>query len=404
MLTDAVVRNTKPSAKSQRLFDERGLYLEVAPTGGKWWRFKYRFGGKEKRLSLGTYPDVSLKDARERREAARKQLANGVDPGVIRKAERAASGIPEEGETLERVAREWHKKFLGDASQVHSDEVLHRLERDVFPWVGARPMKSVTAPELLAVVQRIESRGAPETARRVLQYLSRIGRYAVATARAERDSAADLRGALPPANKSHLASLTEPKAVAGLLRAIDGYAGAIIVRCALRLAPLVFVRPGELRKAEWAEVNLDEAEWRIPAERMKMRELHIVPLARQALEVLGDLHPLTGRGKYLFPSVRSPGRPISENTLNAALRRMGFTKEEMCAHGFRSLASTMLNELGWNRDWIERQLAHGERDAVRASYNFAQYLPDRKRMMAAWADHLEGLKEGAKIIPMVCNG
>lgn len=402
MLTDAMIRNAKPGPKAVRIFDERGLYLEVAPSGGKWFRFKYMFGGKEKRISLGVYPDVSLKQARERREEARKKVADGVDPSEVRKAGKAAAIA--EGETLEVVAREWHSKFLDNASAGHSREIIHRLERDVFPWVGSTPMKEITAPALLAVVRRVESRGAPETARRLLQYLSRVGRYAVATGRAERDAAADLRGALPPANKKHFATLTDPKAVADLLRTIDGYEGGHIVRCALRLAPLVFVRPGELRKAEWAEFDLDGAEWRIPAERMKMKELHIVPLSRQSLEVLRELFPLTGRGKFLFPSVRSMGRPISENTLNGALRRMGFTKEEICSHGFRSMASTMLNELGWNRDAIEKQLAHGERNAVRASYNFAQYLPERRKMMTAWADHLDALKAGAKISPIRAAG
>ena len=360
--------------------------------------FQVQLWGKEKRISLGTYPDVTLKDARERRDTARKQVANGVDPSEARKAEKA--GIISDVETFELVAREWHKIFLKNTGADHSREILHRLERDVFPWVGATPMKSITAPALLAVVRRIESRGAPETARRVLQYLSRVGRYAVATGRAERDAAADLRGALPPGTKKHFASLTEAKEVAGLLRAMDDYQGNLIVRCALRLAPLVFVRPGELRKAEWTEINFDGAEWRIPAARMKMKELHIVPLAPQAVGILRELLPLTGSGRYLFPSVRSVSRPISENTLNGALRRMGFTKEEMCAHGFRSLASTMLNEMGWNRDAIEKQLAHGERNAVRASYNFAQYLPERRRMMLSWANHLEALKAGAKVVPL----
>lgn len=402
MLTDAMIRNAKPGPKAVRIFDERGLYLEVAPSGGKWFRFKYMFGGKEKRISLGVYPDVSLKQARERREEARKKVADGVDPSEVRKAGKAAAIA--EGETLEVVAREWHSKFLDNASAGHSQEIIHRLERDVFPWVGSTPMKEITAPALLAVIRRIEERGAVETARRVLQYLSRVGRYAVATGRAERDAAADLRGALPPANKKHFATLTDPKAVADLLRTIDGYEGSHIVRCALRLAPLVFVRPGELRKAEWEEFDLDGAEWRIPAERMKMKEKHIVPLSRQSLAVLRELFPLTGRGKFLFPSVRSMGRPISENTLNGALRRMGFTKEEICSHGFRSMASTMLNELGWNRDAIEKQLAHGERNAVRASYNFAQYLPERRKMMTAWADHLDALKAGVKVSPTRAAG
>ncbi|WP_428558881.1 MAG: tyrosine-type recombinase/integrase [Solidesulfovibrio sp. DCME] len=295
---------------------------------------------------------------------------------------------------------EWHDKFKASLTECSAAEILHRLERDVFPWIGSRPVREVTAPELLAVVRRIESRGAPETARRCLQYLSRIGRYAVATGRAERDAAADLRGCLPPANKRHFSSLTDPKDIAGLLRSIDAYQGSLVVLCALRLASMTFVRPGELRKAEWTEFNLEGAEWRIPAERMKMKEQHIVPLSRQALAVLGELHPLTGSGKYVFPSVRSSARPMSENTINGALRRMGYTKEEMTGHGFRSMASTLLNEMGWNRDAIERQLAHGERNAIRASYNFAEYLPERRRMMAAWSDFLDKLRAGAKVTPI----
>jgi len=398
MLTDKTIKSLAPGEKTTRHFDAGGLYLEVAPSGGKWWRLKFRYGGKEKRLSFGTYPVISLREARERRDDAKKMLANGIDPSAARKEEKAESRAA--GETFEVISREWHGSFLKGLTARSAGEILHRLERDVFPWVGHKPIRDVTAPDLLAVVRRIESRGAPETARRVLQYLSRIGRFAVATGRAERDAAADLRGALPPANKKHFSTLTDPKDIAGLLRAIDAYQGSFIVLCALKLAPMVFVRPGELRKAEWTEFNLDDAEWRIPAERMKMRELHIVPLAKQCVVILKELHPLTGNGKYLFPSVRSVARPISENTLNGALRRLGYTKEEICAHGFRSMASTLLNEQGWNRDAIEKQLSHGERDAIRASYNFAQYLPERRKMMQGWADFLEGLKAGAKVTPL----
>lgn len=401
-LTNIAISNAKPGKTVVRLKDERGLYLEISPAGGKWWRLRYWMGGKENRISLGVYPDVSLKDARERRDEARRMIANGIDPSKARKAEKAEAAA--DAETFELVAREWHDKFKTTMTEQSAAEILHRLERDVFPWIGTKPVKVVTAPELLAVVRRIESRGAPETARRCLQYLSRIGRYAVATGRAERDAAADLRGCLPPANKKHFSSLTDPKDIAALLRAIDNYQGSFIVLCALRLAPLVFVRPGELRKAEWTEFDLDGAEWRIPAVRMKMKEQHIVPLASQVVAILRELHPLTGSGQFLFPSIRSAGRPISENTLNGALRRMGYTKEEICAHGFRSMASTMLNEMGWNRDAIEKQLAHGERNAVRASYNFAQYLPERRKMMQVWADSLDALKKGAKVIPLHATG
>ena len=397
-LTDAAARNAKPKEKLYRLKDDRGLCLEVAPSGGKRWRFRYLFGGKANMLSLGVYPDVPLAGARERRDEARRLLAQGIDPSTIRKAEKGQ--IVQEGETVERVAREWFAKFSPAWSTSHGTRIIRRLERDIFPWIGQKPIREVNAPELLSVVRRIESRGAVETAHRALQNCSQVFRYAVATGRAERDPSADLRGALPPSKEKHHASLTDSKAVAELLRAIDGYQGSFVTLCALRLAPMLFVRPGELRHAEWREIDLDAAEWRIPGPKMKMKEQHIVPLSRQAVEVLRELHPLTGSGKYVFPSVRTPARPMSENTVNAALRRMGYTKEEMTGHGFRSMASTILNEEGWNRDAIERQLAHAERNSIRAAYNFAEFLPERRKMMQAWADLLDGLKAGAKVIPI----
>ncbi|KHK02354.1 tyrosine-type recombinase/integrase [Desulfovibrio sp. TomC] len=398
MLTDTAVRNAKPGAKAVKLFDGGGLYLEVAPSGGKWWRLKYRHGGKEKRISLGVYPAVGLKDARTRRDEARKLIANGVDPSKARQEEKAEAAA--EALTFEHVAREWYERFKPKWSASHSLDVIQRLEKNVFASLGPRPIRDITAPELLAAVRLIEGRGAVESARRILQMCGQIFRYAIATGQADRDIAADLRGSLPPAREKHHASLTDPKAVAQLLRAIDGYEGSMVARCALRLAPLVFVRPGELRHAEWSEIDLDKAEWRIPAAKMKMKEQHIVPLSRQAVAILLELHPLTGAGKYVFPSVRTSARPMSENTVLAALRRMGYTKDEMTGHGFRSMASTLLNEMGWNRDAIERQLAHAERNAVRAAYNFAEHLPERRKMMQAWADYLEKLKAGAKVTPL----
>ena len=274
--------------------------------------------------------------------------------------------------------------------------ILHRLERDAFPWIGSRNIAEITAPQLLTVLRRIEHRGAVETAHRILQVCGQVFRYAVATGRAERDPSADLRGALPPSKAKHLASITDPARIGELLRAIDGYRGSFIVRCALRLSPLLFVRPGELRKAEWREFDLDAGEWRIPAARMKARAPHVVPLARQSLEILRELEPLTGGGHYVFPGNRSEKRPMSENTTTAALRRLGFEQGGMTAHGFRSMASTMLNEQGWNRDAIERQLAHAERDKVRAAYNYAQHLVERRKMMQAWADHLDALRAGTR--------
>jgi integrase len=404
-LTDTIIRSAKPRAKAIKIFDGGGLYLEISPAGGKWWRWKYRFGGKEKRLSLGVYPDVSLKSSREKRDAARKQLAAGIDPGEARKAAKLTqAGLA----SFEAIAREWHVKFSSGWVASHGDRVLRRLERDIFPWIGKRPISEIKAPELLVVLRRIESRGALETTHRAMQNCGQVFRYAVATGRAEREPTGDLRGALPPPKEKHHASIIEPKRIGGLLRAIAVYEGFFATKCALRLSPLVFVRPGELRKAQWPEVDLEKAEWRIPAERMKMREQHIVPLSRQAVEILRELEPLTNRAmlsrpnarRYLFPSARSHERPMSENAILAALRRMGYTNEEMTGHGFRSMASTLLHEQGWNHQVIERQLAHAERNEVSAAYNFAEHLLERRKMMQAWADYLDGLKAGAEVIPL----
>jgi len=408
-LTDTAIRSAKPQAKPFKLFDGGGLHLIVTPTGGRWWRWKYRFGGKAKGLSFGVYPDVSLKSAREKRDAARKQVAAGVDPGAARKAEKLAKAG---AESFEAIAREWHAKFSPGWAASHGDRILRRLENDIFPWLGKRPIAEIKAPELLAVLRRIESRGALETTHRAMQNCGQVFRYAVATGRTERDPTGDLRGALPPPKEKHHASIIEPKRVAELLRAIDSYQGFFATKCALQLAPLVFVRPGELRKAEWPEIDLDKGEWRIPAERMKMREQHIVPLSRQAVEILRELEPLTNRSMpsrpnalcYVFPSARTRERPMSENAILAALRRMGYTKEEMTGHGFRSMASTLLHEQGWNHQVIERQLAHAERNAVSAAYNFAEHLPERRKMMQAWADYLDGLKTSANVIPLFKTG
>jgi integrase len=367
------------------------MYLEITPNGGKWWRFKYRIDGKEKRISLGVYPDVGLAEARDKREQARKLLAAGVDPAEQRKAEKVAV-IENPENTFEAVAREWFDMFSKPWAKGHADKIIRRLELYIFPWLGSRPIKSITAPELLAALRGIEGRGANETAHRAMQVCGRVFRYAVATGRAERDPSRDLSGALAPVKEKHLASITDPQEVGALLRAIDAYKGEWITRCALRLAPLVFVRPGELRHARWSEIDFDKAEWRIPAARMKMRVQHIVPLSTQAITVLRDLQQLTGKLDYAFPGTRSRERPMSENTVTAALRRMGYSGDDMTGHGFRSMASTLLNEQGWNRDAIERQLAHGERDAVRAAYNYAQHLPERRKMMQAWADFLDQLK------------
>ncbi|MCU7844708.1 MAG: tyrosine-type recombinase/integrase [Candidatus Thiodiazotropha sp. (ex Monitilora ramsayi)] len=396
-LTDTAVRNAKPKEKTYKLFDGGGLFLLVNSKGSRYWRLKYRFQGKEKLLALGVYPDVSLKTARDRRDTARTQIADGIDPGEVRKATKAAQS---DEDSFEAVAREWWGQREPNWSKTHSSRILLRLNKDVFPWIGSRPIGEITAPELLTVLRRIENRGAVETAHRIHQSCGQIFRYAVATGRAERDPSADLKGALPPTRQKHHASITDPQKIGELLRAIDGYEGSFVTRCALQLASLTFVRPGELRHAEWSEIDLGKAEWRIPAEKMKMNVVHIVPLSSQALSVLQEIHPLTGRGKYVFPGVRSLRRPMSENTVNAALRRLGYTKDEMTGHGFRSMASTILNEQGWHRDAIERQLAHAERNSVRAAYNYAEHLPERIRMMQSWADYLDGLKKGADVVPI----
>ncbi len=399
MLTDTATKNAKPKDKPYRLADEKGLYLEVKPNGSKYFRMKYRFDGKEKLLAFGVYPETSLKEARDKRDEARKQLAQGIDPSENRKAMKAAQAA--DGDTFEVIAREWHSKFSPNWTPEHGERILRRLEADIFPWLGNRPIREITAPELLACLRRVESRGALDTAHRAHQNCGQVFRYAVATGRAERDPCGDLKGAMPPVKDRHHASITDPKAIGDLLRAIEGYKGAYVTKAAMGLAPLVFVRPGELRQAEWAEIDLDKAEWRIPAEKMKMRDPHIIPLSTQAVAILRELHPLTGRGRYVFPSARTPNgdRCMSENAVLAALRRLGYGKEEMTGHGFRSMASTLLNEQGWHRDAIERQLAHAERNAVRAAYNYAEHLPERRKMMQAWADYLDGLKKGAEVIP-----
>jgi len=397
-LTDAKIRTMKPAKKPQKLFDGGGLFLLVTPTGGKLWRLKYRFGGIEKLLAIGAYPQISLAEARQKRDQASALMLNGVDPGDTKKAQKAAGN--QEAETFEVIAREWHTKFSASWAASHGNKIIRRLELYVFPWLGNRPIKSITAPDLLTVLRRIEAKGTLETAHRTQQNCGQVFRYAVATGRAERDPSGDLRGAIPPSAGKHFASITDPKEIAGLLRSIDDYRGSIVTRCALQLAPLVFARPGELRHAEWSEINLETAEWRIPAEKMKAGVLHIVPLSRQALDVLREIHPLTGNGRYVFPSPQTDSRPMSANAILSALRRMGFAKDEMSGHGFRSMASTLLNEQGWNRDAIERQLAHAESNSVRAAYNYAEFMPERKKMMQAWADYLDAIKAGAKIIPM----
>lgn len=398
-LTDLALRNAKAGDKPIKLADGHGLYLLIQPNGAKYWRLKYRFGGKEKLLALGVYPEVTLAQARAARDAARRQLAAGLDPSTVRQAQKAQQA--NDANSFEAIAREWLAKFAPIWAPSHADKILRRLERDIFPWLGARPMAAISAPELLAVLRRIEARGALETAHRALGNCGQVFRYAVATGRAERNPAADLRGALPPTRPRHHAALVDPQAIGELLRAVAGYQGAFVTRCALRLAPLVFVRPGELRKAEWAEFDLDAAAWQIPAQRMKTRQPHLVPLSRQAVAILRELLPLTGRERYVFPGARSDDRPMSENTLNAALRRLGYGSEDMTGHGFRAMARTILDEvLGIRPEIIEHQLAHAVRDPLGRAYNRTQHLHERRRMMQTWADYLDRLAAGADVIPL----
>lgn len=400
-LTDTAIRKAKPGPKPTKLRDGGGLYVQLNPDGSRWWRWDYRrpVTGKRNTLSLGTYPEVSLADARGRQAEARRLLASGIDPGEHRKAAKVA-GVEKAANSFEVVTREW----LGKQKWVESYrcKVVAWMENDVFPWIGGRPVAELAAPDFLRVARRIEERGAIESAHRIMQNCGQVMRYAVATGRADRNPVADLRGALAPPMERHHAAITDPRELGGLLRAIDGYAGDASTRAALRLAPLVFVRPGELRHAEWSEINLDAGEWNIPAHKMKMREPHLVPLSSQAVAILRDLQPLTGHRQYVFPGGRSPKRPLSDNALTAALRRMGFDKETMTAHGFRATARTLLDEvLGWRPDLIEHQLAHAVRDPNGRAYNRTSHLPERRKMMQAWADYLDALRAdtGNVVVP-----
>ncbi len=390
-LTELAIRAAKPKGRPYKLRDGGGLFLLVRSDAALYWRFRYRYEGREKLISLGVYPHVSLKAARTRRDEARLALTNGIDPVAKRRAERVA-----QADSFEAIAQEWISKRPDvDPGTVKRD--YDRLRKFIYPYLGKRPIASIEAPELLDALRKIEARGRHETAHRTKSVCGRVFRYAIATGRAKRDVSADLRGALTPPANNNLAAITEPAKVGELLRAIDCYGGHDYTALALKLLPLVFTRPGELRAARWIEINFQEAEWRIPAERMKKRREHIVPLSRQALAVLRELHPLTGNRVFLFPSLLAPNeRPMSNNTMNTALRRMGYSREEMTAHGFRSVASTLLNEQGFSPDVIELQLAHAERNQVRAVYNRSLRLAERRKMMQVWADYLDGLRSGKR--------
>jgi len=396
-LNEMKIRNAKSRGKFYKLTDSGGLYLHVTEKGGKLWRFKYRFAGKYKLLALGSYPEISLLDARQSRDEARRQLAKGIDPSAARRAQKQAT--IQEIETFELIAKEWHKRFFSTWSVRYAETLMSRLELYIFPWIGKRPIAEIKAPELLAVLRRIESRGILDTTQRVRIICGQVFRYAVVTGRAERDPTTDLKGALPQPQKTNRAAITEPKKVGKLLRAIDGYQGSFVVQCALKLAPLLFVRPGELRHAEWEEIDLENAEWNIPGSKMKMKEPHLVPLSKQAIEILTELKELTGAGRYVFPG-RTSERPMSDNAILAALRNMGYPKEEMSGHGFRAMARTILDEVLQVRpDFIEHQLAHAVRDPNGRAYNRTAHLNERRRMMQQWSDYLDGLKAGAKVIP-----
>lgn len=388
-LTDAKVRTAKPADKVYRLFDGGGMYLEVSTAGGRLWRFKYRVDGREKRLALGAYPDTTLNHAREKRDAARRQLANGIDPGAFKAAQKAARA-ERAANSFEAIAREWHAARLPIWAAGHAERIIRRLERDVFPVIGGRPIAELKPPEILDVLRKIEARNIAETAHRTLTNIGQVMRYAVATGRLESDVTRDLRGALKPVQAKNFAAITDPPKLGELLRGIEDYRGSPIVRAALRLAPHVFVRPGELRKARWADIDFDAREWRF--ELSKTRQPHIVPLSDQAISILKEVQGITGRSEYVFPGARSMRLPMSENAVLYALRGLGFDSNTMTGHGFRAAARTILDEvLGWRVDLIEHQLGHAVKDPNGRAYNRTAHLPERRKMMQAWSMYLNSL-------------
>lgn len=402
-LTEATLRAIKPSGKIERFYDSLGLYLELSKAGGKLWRWKYRFEGKEKRLSFGHWPDVSLKEAREKRDEARKKVREGMDPGAATR--KKAPACPD-ARTFESVAREWVADRLPVWSQRHAETVVDRLVANVYPEIGNVPVAALTAGDVLRLVKKIEARGAKEVARRVLGICSLIFRYAVALQLVPSDPCRDLSGALAPRVKSHFAALTTQDEAGELMRRIDEYQGTAVVRAALLFSALTFCRPGPIRHAEWEEIDFSGRQWIIPAAKMKLtremklrKEPHLVPLATQAVDLLAKLHHFTGRGRYIFPNPRDKDQPMSENAVNVAIRRMGYSREQMTAHGFRSMASTLLNEAGYRLDVIEAQLAHTSADKIRAIYNRAQYMDERRQLMQAWADMLDELRAAKTEIP-----
>ncbi|WP_140636191.1 tyrosine-type recombinase/integrase [Methylibium rhizosphaerae] len=418
--SDTTIRSIKPGDPRKRLTDGAGLYLLLFVKGGAHgWRFDYTFAGKRKTLSLGTYPDTGLGAARRKAEAARTMLAEGIDPSEQRKASKAAVAAAREAEELkaqgipmagsfEAVAREWYSVKQSAWAPTYGEKIIRRLEVDVFPWIGGENVGSVTPPQLLQVMRRIEARGVIETAHRALENCSQVFRYAVATGRAESNPARDLKDALKKPEPKNFPAITDPTRLGQLLRASDNYVGTPVVRAALKLAPMLMLRPGELRMARWCEFDLDAALWTVPAVRMKREKRgkllgppHLVPLPKQAIEVLQDLQPLTGAGEFVFRGERHHERPMSENTVNAALRAMGFPADEVTGHGFRATARTMLHErLGFDPDVIEAQLAHVVRDSLGRAYNRTQFVDQRRKMMQAWANYLDKLRKGAEVRPL----
>jgi len=398
-LTDIQARSALPREKQYRLADSAGMYLEVRPNGGRYWRLKYRFAGREKTLTLGPYPTVSLKDARLRRDEARTKLSKGIDPSAEKQATKRTLRLNAEN-SFEAVAREWWTSFSDSLSVSHAQRNLRRLEVHVFPYIGGQPIGTLEAPAVLDVLRKIQAKGSLETARRVRVLIGQVMRYAISTGRASRDIAADLRDALPAPKERHYAAPTNPKEVGALLRACDGYAGTPTVTAALRLAPLLFQRPGELRQAEWTEFDFDKAMWTIPAHRMKRRLAgkehgsdHLVPLSRQAVEILREMHRLTGRWRFVFPSHRGKERPMSDMALSAAFKRMGIDADTALPHGWRATARTLAVEvLGVAREVVEMQLSHTVRDSLGTAYNRTTWLDARRDLMQRWADYLDRLK------------
>ncbi|TAM02192.1 MAG: DUF4102 domain-containing protein [Paraburkholderia sp.] len=398
-LTELAVRNAKPAAKQQKLFDAGGLFLLITPAGGKRWVLKYRINGKEKSLALGMYPDVSIAEARKRRDAAREKLAGGVDPGDAKKADKRAAKLAA-ANSFEAVALAWMDERRPYVEPAQYDKTLARFKNDAFPWLGKRPISEIEAPEILDVMKRVDSRGARFTAHRLRSEISRVFRYGIKEGFCKNDPARDLLGAIPPAQTMHFASITEPAKVGEMLRAFDGFTGTFPVQCALKLAPMLFVRPGELRKAEWEQFDLDKGEWRYLV--TKTTTAHLVPLATQAVAILRDLHALTGSDRYVFPGARDRKRPMSEATINAALRRLGYdTRTEITGHGFRAMARTILHEeLEQKPEVIEHQLAHAVPDNLGGAYNRTRFIKERRAMMQKWANYLDRIKAGAAVIQL----